>query len=64
MGLRVENGRLAIFYQPESVKELSFRTDNVKFCLERYRLKGQMEATNALRDPDDAAVGGVRLRLP
>ncbi len=25
---------------------------------------GQMEATNALQDPDDAAIGGIRLKLP
>ncbi len=25
---------------------------------------GQLEATNALRDPDDAAIGGIKLRLP
>ena len=25
---------------------------------------GQLEATNALRDPDDAAFGGIKLQLP
>ena len=25
---------------------------------------GQLEATNALQDPDDAAIGGIQLRLP
>ncbi|MDE0578250.1 MAG: Fic family protein [bacterium] len=31
---------------------------------DRAATEGQMEATNALRDPDDAAIGGIKLILP
>ena len=31
---------------------------------DRGAADGQLEATNALRDPDDAALGGIKLRLP
>ena len=31
---------------------------------DRAATEGQMEATNALRDPDDAAMGGIKLTLP
>ena len=31
---------------------------------DRAAAEGQLEATNALRDPDDAAIGGIKLILP
>ena len=31
---------------------------------DRGSTDGQLEATNALRDPDDSAIGGIKLRLP
>ena len=31
---------------------------------DRAATEGQLEATNALRDPDDAAIGGIKLTLP
>lgn len=31
---------------------------------DRAAAEGQMEATNALQDPDDAAIGGIQLKLP